>query len=244
MKRIRKLQLVFIMLVAFSAVSYAAIGNNNFLIGIGGGYSRSQIYGGRDELPSDFYVEVPGYELNAGSIRLELGVPLHFTPHKNNFVHALDIRANFTASFAEGTALDTSAGEIKQKINSFGGGAQAVYGIGVAFGKDKVTGAKLIFDLLGYGVGIGSSYAERTLTYTDISKSSRTLKDNKIHTKMEVIVPGIHYFDSSGFTIGLRNTFQFTQYIDLDEDSSMDYPDFAFTTYAYIGYTFNTTRGK
>ena len=244
MKRIRKLQLVFIMLVAFSAVSYAAIGNNNFLIGIGGGYSRSEIYGGMDELPSDFYVEVPSYELNTGIVRLDLGVPLHFTPHKNNFVHALDIRANFTASFTEGTALDTSAGEIEQKINSFSGGVQAVYGIGVAFGEDKVTGTKLIFDLLGYGVSIGSSYAERTLTYTDSSKSSRTLKDNEVYTKMEVIVPGLHYFDKSGFTVGLRNTFQFTQYIDLDYDSNMDYPDFAFTSYAYIGYTFNTAGGK
>ena len=244
MKRIRKLQLVFIILVAFSATSYATIGNHNFLIGIGGGYNRSEIYGEMDDLPSDFYVKVPGYELNSPLVRVDLGVPLHWAPHKNAFVHALDIRANFTASFANATALDTSSGEIKQQIISFAGGVQAVYGIGVVFGENKVTGSKLIFDVLGYGIGIGSSYAERTLTYADSSKDSKTLKDNKISTKSEIIVPGIHYFDKSGLTVGLRNSFQFTQYIDLDRDSNMDYPDFAFTTYAYIGYTFSLNGGK
>jgi len=243
MKRKKKILLVLITLFTFSAASYATIGNHNFLIGIGSGYSTSQIYSDMDELPSGFYVDIPGYELNAHIVRVDLGFPFHWAPHKNSLVHALDLRANFTASFAKGTALDTSSGKIEQKINSFGGGAQAIYGLGVVFGDDKVSGSKLVFDIIGFGFSIANDKAERTLTYTDSSKPSQTLKDSRISSKMEYIVPGIHYFDKSGFTIGLRNTFQIFDYNSLD-DSNVDFPSLAFTTYAYIGYTFNMNRSK
>lgn len=243
MKRAKKILLVLITLFTFSVSSYAAIGNYNFLIGIGGGYSTSQIYNSFEQLPSGFYVDMPIYELNAAVVRVDLGLPLHWAPHKNALVHALDIRANFTASFAKGTVLDTSSGKIEQKINSFGGGGQIVYGLGVAFGDDKISGSKLVFDILGFGLSVASDNAERTLTYTDSSKSSQTLKDSRVSTKIEYIVPGIHYFDKSGLTLGLRNTFQFIGYNSLN-DSKVDFPSVTFTTYAYIGYTFNTTRSK
>ena len=247
--------LVFMLSLFIStAFSYAAIGNYNFLIGVGGGYKTSEIYGGLDDLSSssDFYVDMPSYELNAPVVRVDLGLPLHWAPHKHAFVHALDLRANFTASFARGTVLDTTAGKIEQKINSIGGGIQAVYGIGVVFG-DKVSGSRLVFDLLGFGFSMASEKAERTLTYTDSSKSSKTLKEHRVSTaKMEYIVPGIHYFDKSGFTVGLRNSFQMFDYSSPDnvfdysnlDNSSIDFPLAAFTTYIYVGYAFSTIRSK
>lgn len=245
----KKLLFVFITLFAFQANSYAATGNYNFLLGIGGGYSASHIYNTfdnpssdvlLDELSSSFLVDAPSYELYTPVVRIDLGFPLHWAPHKNNLVYALDIRASFTASFAQGTALDTSSGKIEQKINSFIGGGQAVFGLGATFGSgnDKISGNKLVFDILGLGLSIASDNAERTITYTDSSKASKTLKDSRVSARIEFITPGIHYFDKSGFTIGLRNSFQLVDYIS-SGNNDVDFPDFAFNTYAYIGYTFN-----
>lgn len=239
----KKIIVLVLSLFIFTIFSHADIGNYNFLLGIGGGYSTSEIYRYPDKLPSGFYVNIPDYKLHAPIVRVDLGFPLHWTPHNNALVHALDIRANVTASFAKGTALETSGGKIEQKVNSLGGGAQVVYGLGVAFGDDKVSGSKLVFDIFGFGLSMASDKAERTLTYTDSSRSNQTLNDSRISAKTEYIVPGIHYFDKSGFTIGLRNTFQLYAYNSLD-DNNVDFPDSAFTTYIYIGYTFNMIRSK
>ena len=239
----RKILVAMLSLFVFSTFSYAAIGTYNFLVGVGGGYRTSEIYNPMDELPSGFYVEVPGYNFNAPIVRVDLGLPLHFTPHKSGLVHSLDIRANFTASFAKGTALDTDNGKIEQKINSLGGGGQIVYGLGVALGDDKASASKLVFDIFGLGFSVASDKAERTLTYTDGNKPSRTLKDSRVSATIEYIVPGIHYFDKSGLSLGIRNTVQIFGYNDF-EDNNVDFPSSAFTSYAYIGYTFSMMKEK
>ena len=195
MKRITLLCALLVM----STTSYAKIGRHNLQINIGGGYQVD--VGGAD---IEVLNSTPGDTISGGLFTVELGYLLH-SVRKNNTVHGLDIRANFTTaflrdenynfSFSEGGSVPKKFNHVSDKLS---GGIVMAYTVGYQF----KSGSRLMFDIA--GVGVQYSTMNTKISVDDVVLGNN-LKGQSVG--IQYVFPGVQYIMNNGFTIGLKNKF-------------------------------------
>ena len=226
MKRITLLCALLIM----SSISYAEIGRHNLQINIGGGYQNL-----RSPNPNSFLalifspLEIPFPEtiMNGGTFTIDVGYLFH-SVRQNNWIHGLDLRANFSVALFDGTHKGPVIGDFDQNSDRLSGGFAMIY----TFGHQLKSG-RLMFDIIGYGLNYSTMNTERsqnnvtTATYTEI-------------IAMQYIFPGVQFIMNNGLTIAWRNKFEI-DLIGTGADKTLSNL-YGITTAVTFGFTFGSGK--